>query len=142
MSRALLADDDLDIRVTLGALLEAAGHRVHLASSGVEALELLGAHTVDLAIVDVMMPGMGGDELVREMRARGHDVPVVLISASGDVARVARSLGVYAYLAKPFRIEALEELIASVPCGSSPSSGGSPPGMRERDRSMEKTSGG
>lgn len=115
MSRALLADDDPDIRETLGALLEAAGHRVHLASSGAEALQVFGAHTVDVAIVDVMMPAMDGDALVREMRVRGHDVPVVLISASGDVARVARSLGVYAYLAKPFRVEALEELIARAP---------------------------
>lgn len=148
MARILLVDDDADIRETLGVLLDASGHEVHLAAGGPDALRIVEAHTIDLAVVDVMMPEMDGGSLVRELRARGHHVPVVLISASGDVAQVARSLGVYASLAKPFRIEALEELVASAPsrtgAGSSGAFAADEPssGLRTRDPKLGKAHGG
>jgi CheY-like chemotaxis protein len=147
MARVLLVDDDPDIRETLGVLLEAAGHDTYLAASGPEALAIVGAQPIDVAVVDLMMPEMDGASLVRELCARGWHAPVVLISAGGDVERVARTLGVYAYLAKPFRIEALEDLIASAVASGAASPTGAFPadesgsGLRTRDPKLGKANG-
>ena len=67
----LLVDDEAPIRRSLGPYLERSGYRVHLASDGVEALEVLGRHRIDIVVTDVLMPRLDGRELVRRVRSGG-----------------------------------------------------------------------
>jgi CheY-like chemotaxis protein len=80
----LVAEDDAPIRGALSCWLEDEGYRVHCAADGQEALEMVASVTPDLVLSDVQMPNVDGPELVRRLRDRGQDIPVVLISAWYD----------------------------------------------------------
>jgi signal transduction histidine kinase len=112
-ARILVVDDNADMRQHLRRLLEHAGWSVAEAGNGREALDHLEAHAVDLALVDVMMPVMDGREMVRRLRARGSDLPVVMVSARAGEEAVVAGLdeGVDDYLVKPF---ATRELVSRI----------------------------
>lgn len=103
LATILIAEDDADIRSVLRLYLESEGYRVTEAESGTRALELARAQTPDLAILDVMMPGMNGYELTKALRAF-TDIPVLILSArSQDNDKIlGLNLGADDYIAKPF----------------------------------------
>lgn len=109
----LIAEDDPGVRNTLDQLLRFEGYRVLLASDGLEALDLLERHSPDLAVVDVVMPGLDGLALCRMLRRRGDRLPVLVLTARHQIGdRVAGlDAGADDYLAKPF---ATEELFARI----------------------------
>ncbi|MFD9796631.1 response regulator transcription factor [Streptomyces sp. NPDC059070] len=109
----LVAEDDPGVRSTLDQLLRFEGYRVLLASDGLEALELLDRHSPDVAVVDVVMPGLDGLALCRMLRRRGDRLPVLVLTARHQIGdRVAGlDAGADDYLAKPF---ATEELFARI----------------------------
>lgn len=115
----LVADDDRDMRWLIRLQLERSGHRVIEASDGREAIDLAGRHEVDLALIDVRMPGADGYEVLRALNGASGDryVPVVLVTArtgASDVAE-AMSLGAHDYLRKPFeQIELLARVQAAL----------------------------
>lgn len=74
----LVVDDDADLRNTVARLLKGNGHTVLTAENGPEALDVLAQDNVHLMLLDYFMPGMTGEEVVRELRARGHTLQVVL----------------------------------------------------------------
>lgn len=114
MPRILVVDDDPDILETLEIAL-GGSHDVIAARDGLDALERLErAGSVDLVLLDLMMPHMSGSDLLRELRARGLAVPVILVSASHDVRAQAEQLHADGYVAKPFSLRALRDEIASV----------------------------
>ena len=83
------------------------GHAPVVARSGAEALRLLDSEPVEIVVTDVMMPGMDGIELFREIRARRPELPVIAMTGAGDglrypVTTLMHALGVRAVLAKPF----------------------------------------
>ncbi|MFD1732885.1 response regulator [Deinococcus malanensis] len=71
-------DDDADLRITVERLLAGQGHAVLSAERGSAALKMLQEHPVDLVLLDYFMPGMTGEDVVRELRAAGHTMQVVL----------------------------------------------------------------
>jgi CheY-like chemotaxis protein len=93
----LVVDDEPDIRFLVRMLLEGKGHRVLEANDGVEALAMMQNQHVSLIVTDYMMPRMNGEELVAQLRGRGRDVPVILITAGPNV-----QLSVDAIIRKPF----------------------------------------
>ncbi len=99
----LIAEDDADIRGVLRLYLESEGYCVAEADSGTRALELAREAPPDMAVLDVMMPGMNGYELTRALR-RFSDVPILILSAkSRDEDKIlGLNLGADDYLAKPF----------------------------------------
>ena len=105
VSRILIADDDPIVRDVLRRYLERDGHDVSIAHDGNEALQLLGTERVDVAVLDVMMPGPDGMTLCRSMR-RGdsYAVPVILLTALGEQDdRIAGlEAGADDYVTKPF----------------------------------------
>ncbi|PYS94533.1 MAG: hypothetical protein DMF50_12330, partial [Acidobacteria bacterium] len=105
----LVVEDDDAMRQFLHDELREAGHDVLSAASGAEALDQLAHGAVDVVVTDLMMPGMRGNELLRQVRAREPGTPVVIITAFGsiDSAVEAMKAGAYHYVAKPFRIEQL-----------------------------------
>ncbi|MFB7617972.1 response regulator transcription factor [Kitasatospora sp. NPDC056181] len=108
--RVLVVDDDAAIRRTLERGLRLSGFSVTLAEDGEAALAGLPTAAPDVLVLDVSMPGISGAELCRTLRARGDDIPVLMLSALDEPAdRVAGlQAGADDYLVKPF---ALEELV-------------------------------
>jgi two-component system response regulator PrrA len=108
--RLLVVDDDPAIRRGLRRALGLSGFAVEVAEDGEGALELLGAGGVDAVVLDVSMPGVSGVEVVRRLRRRGDDVPVLMLSALDDVAdRIAGlAAGADDYVVKPFSAAELE----------------------------------
>jgi two-component system KDP operon response regulator KdpE len=108
----LLIDDEPQIRRVLRASLGSQGARILDAQSGEDALEILRQQTVDVVILDLNMPGMGGLEACRAMRA-GWDVPIVVVSVR-DAERdkiEALDAGADDYITKPF---SFDELLARI----------------------------
>lgn len=81
MFHILVVDDDRSTRLLMQALLEAERYTVTLASNGLEALDALEKHHIDLVVLDVMMPQMDGYEFTRTLRAAQNDLPILMVSA-------------------------------------------------------------
>lgn len=112
----LVADDDADIRALVAFRLRKSGYDVLEAENGSDALRLARDRTPALAVLDWMMPGLTGIEVVEQLRAdpaTAH-VPVVLLTARVQEADMARGLeaGADAYLKKPFSPKELSERVA------------------------------
>ena len=111
--RLLVADDDRDIAKVLTALFERGGYSVDVVYNGKDAYDYALVSDYDGLILDIMMPGMDGLEVLRKLRADGVKTPVLLLTAKGDVADRVNGLdaGADDYLPKPF---AASELLARV----------------------------
>ena len=113
MNRVLLVDDDSDLRALVRQCLEADGHDVTEASSGVEALEYLasGIDTPNLVLLDMQMPEMDGDEVLAELArdASLQTIPVVVFSAHPHDG--APPKGVRGMIRKPIDLESLTTLV-------------------------------
>ena len=114
----LCADDDEDILALVALRLARAGYDVQTAPDGAAALAAAQERTPEVAILDVMMPRMGGIDVVTAFRADGalRDVKVILLSARVQDADRERGLeaGADAYLMKPFRFEELEAIVTQL----------------------------
>lgn len=101
----LVVDDEIGALTLIGIMLERGGFGVLKAKDADSALAMLGQNTPDLIILDVMMPGMDGIELCREIRGRENtkETPVLILSARGDADSVMRGIdaGANDYLPKP-----------------------------------------
>jgi two-component system OmpR family response regulator len=112
-ARLLVADDDPNIVELLSASLRFAGFEVATAKDGGEALRVAKKFQPDLVILDVMMPGLDGFDVVRRMRSEGQRMPVLFLTAKdGTEDKVTGlTLGGDDYVTKPF---SLEEVIARI----------------------------
>ena len=101
--RLLLLDDDRLVLATLGEGLRQAGYRVATASSVEEAEEILAAGGIDLAILDVRMPGLSGIDLAWRLHDANNDVPFIFLTAYSDEELVeqASEAGAMGYVVKP-----------------------------------------
>jgi two-component system response regulator MprA len=112
--KILVVDDERAVRDSLRRALELQGYEVELASDGAEALKRLAANgQPDAVVLDILMPGIDGLEVCRQIRRRGYGVPVLMLTARDAVGDRVEGLdaGADDYLVKPF---ALEELLARV----------------------------
>jgi len=126
MTRVLIADDDTVVRDVVRRYLERDGLDVSVARDGDEAIRLLNSERIDVAILDVMMPGRDGLTLCRMLRERsGYALPVILLTALGEEGdRIAGlEAGADDYLTKPFSTRELALRVRSV-LRRSPSPGG------------------
>jgi len=117
VTRVLIADDDTVVRDVVRRYLERDGLDVAIARDGNEALRLLGTQRIDVAVLDVMMPGPDGLTLCRSLRQRGeYAVPVILLTALGEEDdRIAGlEAGADDYLTKPFSPRELALRVRSV----------------------------
>jgi DNA-binding NtrC family response regulator len=101
----LVVDDDPYIQEALGDRLESMGYGVMRASDGKQALEIIDHQDPQLVFLDIEMPGMKGLDVLREIRKREKDFPVVMITAYGsvDLAVEAMKDGAYDFIPKPFK---------------------------------------
>ncbi|MGK2901348.1 MAG: response regulator transcription factor [Mycobacterium sp.] len=117
MTRVLIADDDTVVRDVVRRYLERDGLHVAMAQDGTEARRLLGCEQVDVAVLDVMMPGSDGLTLCRDLRRDGdYSLPVILLTALGEQDdRIAGlEAGADDYLTKPFSPRELALRVRSV----------------------------
>jgi two-component system response regulator AtoC len=106
----LLVDDEPKMRRVLDIMLRSMGHESEQASDGLEALAAIEAGNFDLVLTDLRMPRMDGLEFLRELRKRGEEVPVIVLTAYGTIesAVEAMKLGASDYIIRPFEIAAVE----------------------------------
>ena len=102
--KILLVDDEpfnLDI---LGEELADKGYLIEFADNGRAALKKVDSYRPDLVLLDYMMPDMSGIEVLKELRRKGNDVPVIMITAHGTVARAVQAMkeGAYDFITRPF----------------------------------------
>jgi two-component system, OmpR family, KDP operon response regulator KdpE len=111
-ARVMVVDDEPQIRRSLQVNLETHGYAVETAASAEEALTAFGNRRPDLLIVDLIMPGMGGTELVSRIRGCSS-IPIIVLSALGEEPRKVAALetGADDYMTKPF---GMDELLARI----------------------------
>jgi DNA-binding response OmpR family regulator len=118
MKRLLICDDEPHIVEGLRYLLRAPDRQIDVASDGAEALERIRAAVPDLLIVDVMMPKMGGLEVVASLQAGGktQHLPIIILTAKGQARDAAMAQEVWGatVMAKPFEPRKLQELVDAV----------------------------
>lgn len=116
LQRVMLVEDDKDIRtVAVMALEMVGGLKVQACESGAQALELVDGFAPQLVLLDVMMPGMNGPEVLQALRLRPQiaAVPVVFLTAKAQEAEIARlrALGALDVIAKPFDPMTLSDMV-------------------------------
>jgi two-component system response regulator MprA len=111
--RILVVDDEPAVRRAVRRALTLEGYEVRVARQGLEALDVLSSEQVDAVVLDLLMPGVDGLEVCRQLRAEGNATPVLMLTVRNLVSdRVAGlDAGADDYLTKPF---ALQELLARV----------------------------
>jgi len=114
-NRVLLVDDDEKLRKLVQEYLEGYGFRVMALPDGSLAMEAIKNESPDVVILDIMLPGRDGLDILREIRS-GHDLPVIMLTAKGDDADriVGLELGADDYVPKPFNPRELLARIKAV----------------------------
>ena len=110
--KVALVDDDIEVRRSLVQTLELAGFEAEAYGSAEQALDQLGAGFAGVLITDVRLPRMDGMDLLQRMQQRDRAVPVIVITAHGDVGLAVQAMraGAYDFLEKPFDPERLVEV--------------------------------
>ncbi len=113
MKRLLLVEDEPGLVLTLSDRLSGEGYAVESAADGESGLERAAREPFDLVLLDVMLPRLGGFDVLRELRKRGVETPVIMLTARGQIAdKVAGlKLGADDYVTKPFE---MTELLARI----------------------------
>ena len=111
--RILVAEDDDEMRELLVRVLADEGYAISAARDGHEAMQRLEQGAFDLVLTDIRMPGPDGREVLRRAMARGLHQPVILMTAFGSIEAAVEAMrdGAYYYLAKPFDIDDLLEIV-------------------------------
>jgi DNA-binding NtrC family response regulator len=112
----LLVDDEVEFLAATATALKRRGFRVSTAPDGDSALRLIQDEIIDVAILDLKMPGISGNELFRIIKRRWPEIPVIMLTGHGSVQNAFKSSreGVVEYLAKPCDIEKLASVARKV----------------------------
>jgi len=113
MTSVLVVDDDQDLAEMLGIVLNGAGIEVDLVSNGDEAVDVFRNNQPDLVLLDIMLSGLDGISVCREIRKESTRVPIVMLTAKGDTHDIVKGLeaGADDYMVKPFKPS---ELVARI----------------------------
>ncbi|MFP6581221.1 MAG: response regulator [Candidatus Hydrogenedentota bacterium] len=116
MATILVVDDEVDMRDVMFDLLALDGYEVVLADDGEAAMERYRNTLPDLVITDILMPGVDGIEFLEDLRAEFGDVPVIVMSGTGDINVVEKAAMATAnrILHKPFDADALLNAVAEL----------------------------
>jgi DNA-binding response OmpR family regulator len=111
--KVLLVDDEIEFVSTLAQRLEIRGYQSSVAHDGEQALTMVAENSYDVLIVDLMLPGMTGLEVLQEMNRRNYSIPVILCTGRGSTQEGMEGMrsGAFDYLMKPVDIN---ELMAKI----------------------------
>ena len=119
--KLLLVDDEKDFVDTLAERLQLRGYHVLTAPDGESALQIIENDPPHLVVLDLLMPGISGLDVLQQVKARAPQLPVILLTGRGSAAEGAEGLqiGAYDYLMKPVNINELirkmEEAVKNIP---------------------------
>lgn len=113
MSRILVIDDEQGIREVLSGILEDEGYQIFSAEDGIEGLRLLKTEPIDVVLLDVWLPNMGGIDVLKQIKATYPETQVIIISGHGniDLAVKAVKLGAFDFMEKPLSLERVVTLV-------------------------------
>ncbi|MGQ9638042.1 MAG: sigma-54-dependent transcriptional regulator [Thermodesulfobacteriota bacterium] len=111
--KILIVDDEPILRESLEIALKDSGFEVYSARSGEEGLTLFKINSPDLVLLDHWLPGINGDEVLRQIKEESPQTPVIIMTAQGSIEMAVNSMkmGAFDFLIKPFELNVLEELI-------------------------------
>jgi len=114
--RILLVEDDISLQESLADMLRTAGYAVDVSSDGIEGLFFGEEYPLDLAIIDLGLPGLPGLDLIRKLRAREKQFPILILTARSEWQDKVEGLesGADDYLTKPFHPEELKARVAAL----------------------------
>jgi DNA-binding response OmpR family regulator len=140
-SRVLVVEDSDAVRLSVGAVLRSQGYLVTECTDGSDLESVLGQHTPDVVVLDVMLPGRDGFELLDVVRRSG-DAAVIMLTARDTTADRVRGLGAGAddYLVKPFAMAELVARVRAVLRRSRPDGGTTEIGELELDEDLVRVS--
>lgn len=109
----LLVDDDKEFRKAMKKMFENYGYTAVIAADGNEALDAISKEDFDLVISDLRMPNLNGIELMEELQRRGLEIPIVFLTAFGEVESYMdlMNLGAFEYLNKPVKSKEILEVV-------------------------------
>lgn len=109
----LIVDDQAGVRYLLDIVVREAGHRVHTAQNGLEAVEFARSIRPDLIFMDVRMPLMGGLEALGKIKVVSPKTDVIIMTAYGSEETVSQAMenGALCCIAKPFDVDEIKELL-------------------------------
>ncbi len=120
MAKILVMEDVEQMRTLFEDILETTGHSIRLAKDGIEGMNLFYEEKPDLVITDIFMPEKDGLEIVREIRGKHPDIPIVAVSAGAefcareDYLNIVKQFGAVETLSKPFRPNELLDIVHSL----------------------------
>ncbi len=114
--KVFIFDDNKDILELCTLILEGAGYETKTSSTSNHIIEQVAGYEPDVILMDNWLPDVGGIEATQELKRHPlyKDIPVIYFSANNDIKTLAETAGAESYLAKPFDIEQLEEIVVSM----------------------------
>jgi len=111
--QVLLVDDEMELAAYTAKRLSARGMQVRITSSGISALKLMAGHSFDVIVLDLLMPGMNGLEVLREMKKARSKAQVIMLSGhiNPEAATEGEALGAVEYILKPCEFSILLKAI-------------------------------
>lgn len=111
--KILIVDDQFGIRILLNEVFQKEGYQTYQAANGLKAIELAKAHSPNLVLLDIKIPGMDGIEILRRLKEIDPNIRVIIMTAYGelDIINEAKELGALTHFAKPFDIEELSKTV-------------------------------
>src|SRR3981189_3404041 len=110
----LIVDDESSQRTGLAGMVKAWGMHAETATDGAEALEKLETFRADVIVTDLNMPRMDGYELMRTLHEQGETIPIIVVTAFGNVdtaVRTVHEMGAYWFLEKPIQANVMQVLL-------------------------------
>ena len=111
--KILVIDDEIELAESLVVWLKSLGYETATAADGISGIGKFKEELPDLVLLDIMMPGLSGLDVLKEIKELNKDIPVIMLTAYGtpQSAIEALRLGAYDHLGKPFNTETLLEMI-------------------------------
>jgi DNA-binding response OmpR family regulator len=121
LGKILIVDDEPDVLDLLSLYFSDGRFDVMTAQQGADAVMIANFHRPDAVLLDILMPGMDGVQVLRAIRAMDSTIPVVMLTANADekVARDTLTMGAFDYVPKPFEFDVLDRIVvAAVAAGA------------------------
>ena len=113
----LVAEDHQSAREFISRALEGEGYDLVFAETGPKAMEIVGEHLPDVALLDVSLPGVAGSDVCRQLKSMRRSTPVILMSEAlerGELARQSAAAGADAFIPKPFSVDELRTVLRAL----------------------------
>ena len=118
VNKILIADDDIEMRESLAAMLEASGYKVIIAENGAEAVELAAKELPSLIMLDIHMPKMNGLNACKAIKTNQvtKPIPVVMLTVEGSISEIQQAIGYGAstYITKPSSKDEILKVVKSI----------------------------